>query len=297
MSDTATQPRFPFVAVETPAERAEELGAWFFELGASGVEVRDDATLQKGPGGDAVTLVASFADMPLAERAVANLRSAEPELSCELGEIIGDAWRDKYKEHFKPFSLTDGLVVAPPWEDYVARAGERVLVMDPGRAFGTGLHATTSMVARILEAHASRLAGARVLDVGTGSGILGLVALSFGAKSVVAVDNDSDVIEVAVANTRRNGFEQAMAVSDLPLAKVDGAFEVVVANIRSEVLITMVGDLLPRTTGGALLVLSGILASEHDEVMRAFAVSFDHVATKTHQESTDAWVAIALSRR
>jgi ribosomal protein L11 methyltransferase len=245
-----------------------------------------------------VKLVASFSDHGEAEAAVQRFREVEPELTPEVGEIVGDAWRDKYKEHFKPFPLTEHLVVAPPWEDYAAREGERVLVMDPGRAFGTGLHATTSMVARLLEKHRDRVAGARVLDVGTGSGILGLVALAFGADTVVAIDNDREVVEVAVENARRNGFEAAMHVSDIALHHVDGAFDCVVANIRSEVLVDMAPTLAERAGDGALVVLSGVLASEREDVMNAFVGSgaFSHVETLEHREVEDAWVAIALSR-
>jgi ribosomal protein L11 methyltransferase len=297
VSDAPSEPRFPFVAVDVPSHRSDDVGARWFELGASGVEVRDDSTLQKGPGGDTVRLVASFDDTSGAERARDVFVAEEPELWCELGEIVGDAWRDKYKEHFKPFSLTPRLVVAPPWEQYAPKPDELVLVMDPGRAFGTGLHATTSMVAGLLEKYQPRLAAARVLDVGTGSGILGLVTLALGAETVVAIDNDPDVIEIAAENAERNGFEASMQVSAIALSHVDGAFDVVVANIRSEVLITMVADIAARARPDALVVLSGILASERDDVIRAYVADFDQLETAIHQEATDAWVAIALSRR
>lgn len=290
-------PRFPYVAVDVPSARADELGALFFELGASGVEVRDEATLQKGPGGDQVTLVASFTDASDASRACQAFSSAEPDLSAQIGEIVGDAWRDKYKEHFKPFRLTDTLVVAPPWEVAPSSDGTSVLIMDPGRAFGTGLHATTSMVAALLEAHRKTVAGARVLDVGTGSGILALVALQLGADRAVAIDNDRDVIEVAADNAARNGFSDAIHVSDIALDHVDGAFDVVLANIRSEVLIAMAPTLAARARAGALVLLSGILSSERDEVVVAFSGDFELVDTKTHAEGTDAWVALAFFRR
>lgn len=299
MSDDTqkAEPRFPILLVEAPEGRADELGAWLFELGATGVEVRDDSTLNKGPGSERVALVASFPDVAGAEGARAAVRAAEPDLPCQVDEVVGDAWRDKYKEHFKPFALTDTLVVAPPWEAYAPKEGEKVLIMDPGRAFGTGLHATTAMVAKLLEANVARLFEARVLDVGTGSGILGLVALAFGADTVVAIDNDRDVLEIAAENAARNGFERSMHVSDTSLAHVDGGFGVVLANIRSEVLIAMVADIASRATSGALVVLSGILASEQEDVLRAYAGDFEELRVTTHEEGADAWVAIALSRR
>ena len=149
----------------------------------------------------------------------------------------------------------------------------------------------------LLETRRERIAGARALDVGTGSGILGLAALAFGADTVVAIDNDPEVIEVAAENAARNGFDRAMHVSAIDLAHVDGHFQLVVANIRSEVLITMAPLLAERAAPASLLILSGVLASEQDPVVRAFSTEFEHLETKTHEEGTDAWVAIAMSRR
>jgi len=94
-----------------------------------------------------------------------------------LEEVVGDAWRDAWKEHFRPFAITRSIVIRPPWESYAEKPGEQVLVLEPGRAFGTGLHETTSLVARVLEARRGELVGKTVLDVGCGSGILALVAL------------------------------------------------------------------------------------------------------------------------
>src|SRR5262249_38106913 len=159
----------------------DEVAAALFELGATGVEERDDSTLARGPGEGRVTVVASFATHEAADTAVRELRAAMPALAPRLEEIVGDAWRDAWKGHFAPFPLTPRVTVAPPWVDYRAKPGETVLVLEPGRAFGTGLHATTALVAETLDAHSAALAGCEVLDVGTGSGILSLVALILGA--------------------------------------------------------------------------------------------------------------------
>ena len=114
---------------------------------------------------------------------------------------MGDAWRDEWKKHFVPFRLTPRITVRPPWEAYQPRdASEIVLDLEPGRAFGTGLHATTALVARALEARATELSGIELLDVGTGSGILALVALALGAARVRAIDIDPDAAEVTLEN-------------------------------------------------------------------------------------------------
>src|SRR5437899_10686372 len=106
-----------------------------FELGAQGVEERDETTLVKGAAGK-VTLVASFASHDEANEAIAEI---DPGFNPRLEEIVGDAWRDAWKEHFRPFAITSEIVIRPPWEKYEEKPGDLVLVLEPGRAFGTGL--------------------------------------------------------------------------------------------------------------------------------------------------------------
>ena len=288
------EPRFPYLQIDA-RDRVDELGSWLFELGASGVETRDDATTPRGPGGGLVRIVASFADLARAEAAASEVRAAFPELACEVGEIVGDAWRDAYKQFFAPFSLTASIVVVPPWvPGHRPGEGQRILWMDPGRAFGTGLHATTRLVAEALEARRAELAGAAVLDVGTGSGILALSALLLGAARAEAIDNDPEVLDVARENAEKNGLSEKIAVSLTALAEVRGQFPVVVANIRAGTLIEMAADLRARLTSPGLLVLSGILASERHEVVSGFSAAFVVEAIDERGEGPDAWVALVL---
>src|SRR5215472_3406056 len=168
------EPRYPLVVVDLRHGGAEETARELFELGAQAVEERDGTTLVKGIEGG-VTLVASFATHEEARAASAALG---PERGGRVEEVVGDAWRDEWKKYFRAFELCPGLVVRPPWEEGAsAGASAGVLTLEPGRAFGTGLHETTSLVARVLYDHRAELAGRRMLDVGCGSGILALVAL------------------------------------------------------------------------------------------------------------------------
>jgi ribosomal protein L11 methyltransferase len=279
-------PRFPFVLVDVTTEAADEMSGLLFELGADGIEERDATTLAKGATG-LVTLVASFATNDAAKEALAQLDATN---NPRLEEIIGDAWRDAWKEHFHPFLLCDGLVVAPPWEKYDGSSGEaRVLELEPGRAFGTGLHETTSLVAQALAKHKDDFAGQHILDVGCGSGILSLVALTFGAKAARAVDNDADVIGVVVENAERNDFGARVNADTTDIALIEETFPVVVANIEADVLIHMSAALSKSVEPRGLLVLSGILAPQKDRVLAAFS----------HFELLDApargeWVALVL---
>lgn len=262
-----SEPRYPFVRVDVPVDLSDEASAELFGLGALGVEERDSTTLHKGMEGK-VTLVASFSDHEAAAEAIDSL---EPSWNPVLEEILGDAWRDAWKEHFHPFALTPRITIRPPWEPYTAKhAEEHVLILEPGRAFGTGLHATTSLVARSLDQERARLAGARVLDVGTGSGILAIVALTLGASYAVATDNDPDVIDVVFENAERNGLRDRVSASTRELIEIQERFPIVVANIEARVLIPMASELSDKVQEGGLLVLSGILVGQEQEVLAAY---------------------------
>ncbi len=264
---TASEPRFPFVAVDVDPDDADVVSGTLFELGAQGVEERDATTLVKGAGGK-VTLVASFASHDEAHAAIAELDEA---LSPRLEEIVGDAWRDAWKEHFRPFAITPSIVIRPPWEAYAEKPGEQVLVLEPGRAFGTGLHETTSLVAGALERHAGELSGATVLDVGCGSGILALVAITLGASRARAVDVGPEAVDVTRENATRNGLDERVDADTASIESMPGRFPFVVANIEARVLIPMAETLGARVGPGGLLVLSGILVPQKDDVRAAYA--------------------------
>src|SRR5689334_11593149 len=130
---TMVEARYPYVHVDVPPDMADETCALLFELGAEGVEERDEGTLAKSAAAGKVTLVASFATRADAEAAMAELAELEPRYE----EVVGDAWRDAWKEHYRPFTIaraSDGraIVIRPPWENYSPKAGEHVLELEPG---------------------------------------------------------------------------------------------------------------------------------------------------------------------
>jgi ribosomal protein L11 methyltransferase len=286
------EPRFPFVLLDVDAEDAEAADVWssaLFDLGAQGVEERDATTLIKATAGK-ITLVASFETEAEAEEARATLEAERPEGSPRIEVVVGDGWRDAWKEHFRPFALADKLIVRPPWEPYEARPGETVLELEPGRAFGTGLHETTSLVATALVAHGTELAGQDVLDVGCGSGILSLAALALGARSARAVDVDSEAIDVTRENAVRNGLEARLTSDTTDVGDIAEAFSVVVANIEARVLIPLAGAIGDRVKPGGLLVLSGILVPQKDDVVRAYEGRFALEGAPERGE----WIALVL---
>jgi ribosomal protein L11 methyltransferase len=285
----AEEPRYPELHVDVPLDEVDDASALLFELGASGVEERDEGTLVKGPAAGVATLVASFSDRESAEAAS---REIDPAWSPRVAELVGDAWRDEWKKHFAPFKLTERITIRPPWEAYERRdPSEIVLELEPGRAFGTGLHATTALVARALEALGPRVANSEVLDVGTGSGILALVAVALGASHARAIDVDPEAVLVTIENARRNGYDRRIAASATPLADVEGTFDVVVANIEARVLVDLSSALDARVRPGGALVLSGILVGQEADVMRAFGAYRTNGVPRENE-----WIALVLEK-
>lgn len=278
-------PRYPYLHVDVSAEEAEEVSVLLFELGAQGVEERDATTLDRPTAGGAeVTLVASFATDAEAQEAMGELAAS---YSVQLVHVEGDAWRDAWKAHFKPTRIGKRLVVRPSWEEFAAAPGDVVLTLDPGRAFGTGTHETTRLVLQALEARIR--GGERVLDVGSGSGILAIAALLLGAAEAVCIDDDADTLHVAEENAAANGVRLSASTE---LAAVTQTFPLVLANIEARVLIPLAPALVERLEKGGQLVLSGVLREQADEVSAAYP-RLSVVETLSDGE----WVALVMAHR
>jgi len=188
----------------------------------------------------------------------------EPTLTSTI--IAEEDWGKSWKEHFKPFAIVPGLIISPTWEEYRAEPGELLIEIDPGMAFGTGHHATTTLSLKcIKEVLESSDTDQRLLDVGTGTGILGIAAALFGAVEVLGIDNDPDAVSAAKENVARNRLQKSMQVSLAPLSTLEVSYDVVVANIIHDVLVELSADLIRLTTTGGVLILSGILIGEQVE--------------------------------
>ncbi len=193
-----------------------------------------------------------------------------------VSTITEQDWSTSWKEHFKPLRIGRRLVVKPTWEDFSPEAEDLVLELDPGMAFGTGTHPTTMLCLSVLERLLSGEGGAclksrDVLDVGTGSGILGIAAAKLGAPGVTAIDIDSEAVRVARENCALNGVSSLVTVSDTPLERIPGVFDIVIANILAEDLVRMAPTLMARLRPGGILVLSGILIEKEELVRDGFS--------------------------
>ncbi len=174
-------------------------------------------------------------------------------------------WGNNWKKHFKPFEIVPDLIIAPTWENYQSVQGQHVITMDPGMAFGTGHHATTRMSLQFLKEVLDDSHRSAVLDIGTGTGILGMASALFGAASVLGVDNDPEAVVASHDNVQRNNLERCMSVALSPLASLEEGFTLLVANIIHDVLIEMAEDIHRLTVPGGKLVLSGLLQGKQVE--------------------------------
>jgi ribosomal protein L11 methyltransferase len=217
---------------------------------------------------------------------------ARPTLSSTM--IDEEDWGKNWKEHFKPFAIVPGLVIAPTWEEYLPAAGEAVITMDPGMAFGTGHHATTSLSLHFIQERLAEKSGLRLLDVGTGTGILGMAAVLFGAGTVLGIDNDPEAVSAAKENVQRNSLQDHMEISLAPLSSLFEPYEMVVANIVHDVLIGMADDLARLTADGGTLILSGILAGEQVVSIRAVFTAKGFQLTR--QENRQEWAALRFDK-
>jgi ribosomal protein L11 methyltransferase len=284
------EPRYPFVHVDVAPDDVDEISALLFELGAEGVEERDETTLAKSAASGKITLVGAFSTREDADQAILELDAA---LSPRYEEVVGDGWRDAWKEHYKPYAIAEGLVVRPPWEAYEAKPGEKVLELEPGRAFGTGLHETTRLVVQAIKKYASESKGKLVIDVGCGSGILALAALTLGAERAIAIYNDPDVIDVTRENAARNGLAARIDASTTDVAALSATAPLVLANIEAHVLIPMAPALIERVEPGGLLFLSGVLVPQTQSVQAAYVDEMDVLETPVLGE----WTLIALRKK
>ena len=201
-------------------------------------------------------------------------------------------WAESWKQYYKPVSL-GRVTIVPAWEDYSPKDDEIIIRMDPGMAFGTGTHETTRLVIRVMQNEP--LAGARVLDMGTGSGILSICASKLGAKSCNAYDIDPVAVKVARENAKDDGCDNiTVGVSDLLLG-VDlscGKYDFCLANIVADIILRMLPDLDKYVKREGKTILSGIINSRADEI-RAALKQYGYRIIR--EESENDWLAILIT--
>ncbi|MEE1320399.1 MAG: 50S ribosomal protein L11 methyltransferase [Acutalibacteraceae bacterium] len=187
-----------------------------------------------------------------------------------LNQCRNEDWENNWKQYFHPIPVGEKLLIRPTWEDEYEAGDRKVLNIEPGLAFGTGTHETTRLCLQTLEKYIEE--GTTVLDIGCGSGILSLAALLLGAKQVTGVDIDALAVKTAQENGEANGFsepEYKILQGNLT-DKVEGKFDLVVANIVADVIIMFCKDVASFMKDDAVFITSGIIDTREQDVIDAF---------------------------
>jgi ribosomal protein L11 methyltransferase len=288
------------LAIAVPSAAAEVLADAVGEL-TGGVEIRDTETILRVEGGRAMILAQCAPDiesevMSEIDAACARLRAAgvSPDpISIARREADEDEWRDVWKKYFRALRVGRSFVIRPSWDAPPAAAGDRVIDIDPGRAFGTGGHASTRLVIAMAEELAARKVD-RFVDLGCGSGILSIAsALLWPVARGMALDVDPEAVATTDENLALNRIT-TVETRVGSLADVPAGNDLVLANIEASVLVPLAPEFPSRIGPGGALILSGLLASDVDAVTRAYRdVGFDIDARRDEDE----WAALRLSRR
>lgn len=212
-------------------------------------------------------------------------------LNMKFAEVDEEDWSTAWKKYYHPTKIGEKLVVVPCWEEYECAADEVKVTLDPGMAFGTGTHETTRLCMQLLEKTVT--ADTRVLDIGTGSGILAITALLLGAKEAVGVDIDEVAVRTAHENAALNNVDERLTVfiGDLT-EKVSGTYDVICANIVADVIIRLSADVTKFVHEKTTLLVSGIIEERCEEV-KAALVGAGLTIHEIHTEG--GWAAIRLT--
>lgn len=203
-------------------------------------------------------------------------------------EVAEEDWANGWKEYFHPLKI-GAIVIKPSWREWQESPGELIITLDPGMAFGTGLHPTTRLMLEALQKHVH--ADTTVLDLGSGSGILAIAAAKLGAR-VIASDVDSVAVEVAAGNVSANTMSHRISVRHGSLDILAGErVDLILANIIASVLITLARPLREALRPGAAVLASGIIQERLEEVCEAFRDAGLDVDDREHDE--DWWLVVA----
>ncbi|RKP55200.1 50S ribosomal protein L11 methyltransferase [Cohnella endophytica] len=224
------------------------------------------------------------------------------EFTIALGDVHEDDWADAWKQYFKPIAITERLTIKPTWEEYEpANDQELIIELDPGMAFGTGTHPTTSLCLKALDNAIQ--GGEQVIDVGTGSGVLAIGAMKLGASKVLALDLDPVAVKCAEENIALNGYQEEVEVklSDLLGILHEGdnrsengvnpPVDIVVANILAEIILLFIGDVMEVLKPGGIYITSGIYKNKEMIVEAGLLAAGFEIVDVLRQEEWVAFVA------
>lgn len=283
------------IKISTTDEASDAVSEMLTTMGAGGVAIKDPFDIRKEllkPDtldyadaeffealGDDVIIQAYFQDgmdiRELLKEVDSGLQNISRFLNVGKGiegysEVDDEDWSTAWKKYYKPFKLTDRIVIKPTWEDYTEQEGDIIVNMDPGMAFGTGTHETTKMCSILLDKHMKT--GSEVLDIGCGTGILSIIASKIGASMVDAIDIDEVAVKVAKENIEINHESTKIKASKAILSDLDQnehKYDVIVANIIANVIIDLTSVIPYYLKMKSIFITSGIIKERKQDVVNA----------------------------
>ncbi len=306
------------VKIETKTDAVEAISYVLMEQGVQGVEIEDPKDVLMSPksptswdyvedsliSGDPeqVHIKAYFPENSDYTEKIAHIQESidgmKHYLDVGTGNITttfieAEEWANEWKKYYKTTAVGKNMMIKPTWETYESKDKNQVVIeLDPGMAFGTGTHETTSMCMALLEEYVKP--GDTVLDIGTGSGILGITAAKLGAGKVIGGDLDETAVKVAQGNVLQNKVSSIMDVryGDL-LEMIKEKGDIVIANIIADVIIPLSKTVSSVMADDALFISSGIIEDRLDEVMKAIKQYFDILEVRRQGE----WAAVVAKKK
>ena len=284
--------------IEIPLPLLEPVANFLIEEGSPGVTQEELKGVRKGRSERLLSYFAGRSMIKLRSKVEAYLHSLglrkRSHFRLRTRIIPNENWGEAWKANFKPLRISPGIIVKPPWEEYISESAKVVLEIDPGMAFGTGHHPSTRMCLQALE----RLIPGfpqppSILDVGTGSGVLAIAAQKLGAQRVLALDIDPVAIESALKNAAAN---QIVGNLEFRLGSLKGlrrVFDIVVANLLPQEILQMAPSLAKRISPRGYLIISGILGRQKQEIASAF---FERGLKLRQETASKSWACLVLSR-
>ena len=282
------------LTVTISPEASEAVANQLFDLDALGVEIRD----AQPPSSQSATLISYFPMDDLVGDRVQEVQQFLDQLpewgipvrqaSVSLKAIQDTDWSEEWRSAFPPRRIGDCIIVAPTWVEIVPEPAEVLIRLDPGMAFGTGHHPTTRLSIRLLE---KTIKGNEILaDIGTGSGILSIVAAKLGASRVDATDLDATTLPVALKNFQLNDVGAVVHLqTGNGLNAFGSKYDVIIANILTKVLLPMIPEFPRFLNVGGVVILSGIMTQEAAQVVKTLKL---HRLSPINIEQDEEWVAI-----
>ena len=267
--------------LEPPDDIRDAVISALYDVGCQGMEETD--------GG----FVAYFPEEVSPETVMAVV--AEYGLVCELVDVVEQDWYAGWKQTVKPFKAA-GFTICPPWTQYSAAPGEKLITLDPGQAFGTGDHVTTLTVMDALKvwmAEQPTLEGKRFLDLGTGTGIISIAAAMWGITDITAVDNEEPAVETSAKNFKSNYLTDSIRLVQGSIGDVGVGYDFIAANIFQEVLVELMPETVAALNPGGTLAVSGLLTGQEEKVILA-AMQLGLIVTRVvHAEG---WVGVVFKK-